>query len=488
MDKVATQQLAAELERDAEWQRAGLINRFAEHRKRALAEHVAEWQENLVSKGCTGKHAGQSANRVRRVLDGCTFVFWPNVSASHVQAFLAGLRTGEGLSIQTTNYYLKACKSFFQWMVQDGRASDNPLQHLVCGNAKTDRRHERRAFTDEELRHLITTTHDGPMRQGVSGPERALIYRLSAETGIRANETRTLIVGAFDLEADPPTITVAAAYSKRRRDDVLFLRPTLAADLRAFLANKLPAAIALKVPDKTSKMIRADLSAAGIEYRDDVGRVLDFHSLRHTFITNLAQGGVHPKDAQALARHSTITLTMDRYTHTRREGLVAALEVLPDCRPGSPEQSPQRATGTLGEASCGASASDPSRPEKLRPEDAKMLGAQLGVLLGGTAYGEGRLESASVASVAPQARASTSQKPLKTKGIDAPSHAVSARDGEGRSNAPGGSRTPNRRIRSPMLYPIELQARRLIRRRLDTIAAGGRECKLPRRGHQLSNP
>ena len=48
---------------------------------------------------------------------------------------------------------------------------------------------------------------------------------------------------------------------------------------------------------------------------DDAGRVADFHSLRHTFISNLAASGVHPKVAQQLARHSTITLTMDRYSH-----------------------------------------------------------------------------------------------------------------------------------------------------------------------------
>ena len=40
-------------------------------------------------------------------------------------------------------------------------------------------------------------------------------------------------------------------------------------------------------------------------------------------------GGVHPKTAQTLARHGTITLTMDRYTHVRMEDIDAALEVLP---------------------------------------------------------------------------------------------------------------------------------------------------------------
>jgi integrase len=48
---------------------------------------------------------------------------------------------------------------------------------------------------------------------------------------------------------------------------------------------------------------------------NDSRRVADFHSLRHTFITNPTTCGVYPEDAQLLARHSSITLTLDRYTH-----------------------------------------------------------------------------------------------------------------------------------------------------------------------------
>ena len=56
--------------------------------------------------------------------------------------------------------------------------------------------------------------------------------------------------------------------------------------------------------------------------------MVDFHALRHTFVTNLARGKVHPKIAQALARHSTIALTMDRYTHTDLGEQADALKVL----------------------------------------------------------------------------------------------------------------------------------------------------------------
>ena len=56
----------------------------------------------------------------------------------------------------------------------------------------------------------------------------------------------------------------------------------------------------------------------------------DFHALRHTFIANLTKGGVSPRVAQSLARYSTITLTMDRYSHVALSSERKALEVLPD--------------------------------------------------------------------------------------------------------------------------------------------------------------
>ena len=119
----------------------------------------------------------------------------------------------------------------------------------------------------------------------MTGPARALLYRLALETGLRAAELRSLTMASFDLDADPPTVTVAAGYRKRRRDDTLILRPELADDLRAFLRGKAPAAVAFKLPKPNMiiRMLKADLEAAGIPYRDDAGRVADFHALRHTF-------------------------------------------------------------------------------------------------------------------------------------------------------------------------------------------------------------
>ncbi|MEM7812527.1 MAG: tyrosine-type recombinase/integrase, partial [Planctomycetota bacterium] len=78
-----------------------------------------------------------------------------------------------------------------------------------------------------------------------------------------------------------------------------------------------------------TRLIRADLDAAGIAYTDEDGRDFDFHALRHQFITMLARSGVNVKDAQELARHSTVTLTLDRYAHVGIRDLGTAVAALP---------------------------------------------------------------------------------------------------------------------------------------------------------------
>jgi hypothetical protein len=50
---------------------------------------------------------------------------------------------------------------------------------------------------------------------------------LSAWTGYRRKEIGSLSKRSFRTDSDPPTVTVAAAYSKRRRKDAQVLHPEL---------------------------------------------------------------------------------------------------------------------------------------------------------------------------------------------------------------------------------------------------------------------
>lgn len=178
-----------------------------------------------------------------------------------------------------------------------------------------------------------------------------MLYLTAAYTGFRAGELRSLTPASFDLISKAPSVAVEAGYSKRRRNDTQPLRVDLAAELLDWLAEK-PANLAVwpgSWHNDAAQMIRQDLDAAGLSYTDDSGKVFDFHALRHQYVSNLVAAGIHPKVAQQLARHSTIGLTMDRYTHLSIVDVTAAIDKLP-CPPvdEKPADGQQKATGTDG--------------------------------------------------------------------------------------------------------------------------------------------
>jgi integrase len=158
-----------------------------------------------------------------------------------------------------------------------------------------------------------------------------MLYRLAASTGLRCSELASLTPESFDLDRTPSVVTVVAKVSKRRREDVLPLRSDLAGLVKGWLAAKergrrvFPGTWNLRAAD----MLKADLRTAKVPYRDERGRVFDFHSTRVQFVTSLARAKVHPRVAQQLARHSDINLTMRVYSKLELDDLGAAVERLP---------------------------------------------------------------------------------------------------------------------------------------------------------------
>lgn len=321
------------------------------------------WRQVLTAKGRTARYVRKRCERARLVMEGCRFKYWRDVDASQVLVYLDGLRAGSldaqggrkaGIGAQTFNYYLGAFKAFCRWMVQERGASENRILHekpLEAAKVRSDRRYVRRALSVEEVRCLLETTRGEPERFGMTGPERAMLYRLAIESGLRAAELASLTRASFDLATASPTVVVLGAYAKGRRDDVLPLRADTAGELSRLLRHKMPETAAFNLPTRTAKMLRADLAAARdawLEHmtiaedrraaerssfladRDGLGRVADFHALRHTCGTLLAATGVHPKVAQTIMRHSTIELTMKYYTHVLAGQEADAVAGLPD--------------------------------------------------------------------------------------------------------------------------------------------------------------
>ena len=73
----------------------------------------------------------------------------------------------------------------------------------------------------------------------------------------------------------------------------------------------------------------ADSERAGVAYRNDDVHQADFHALRHTYLSRLGRSGASPKAMQRLVRHTTVQLTLGRYTHANLFDLKAAVDLLP---------------------------------------------------------------------------------------------------------------------------------------------------------------
>ena len=191
-------------------------------------------------------------------------------------------------------------------------------------------------------------------------------------TGLRASELASLTPQSVDLESDPPTVRILAKNEKARRGDTLPLPPDLAELLKGWLpsiepdANLWPGTWAAH--KRASMFVKRDLKAARnawlktaqndaereamgktdfLSYRDSEGQQADFHALRHTYLSRLGRSGASAKVMQRLARHSTVELTLGRYTHAGLFDLKSAVGKLP-ALPTTTEtrQESIRATGT----------------------------------------------------------------------------------------------------------------------------------------------
>lgn len=311
-------------------ERLGLLDRRLAEGSRLIEELLDSWNESILASGPTEAHAQQTVGRVRRLFVRAQVTTWTDLTPEAIESALRAMRESGEIRNKTSSAYLAATKQFCRWMVETGRASCNPVAIVKPVNPRINVGRRRRVATVEELRTLLQNTACEPERYGLSGPERALVYRIAVETGLRAGELKSLRVRDFALQVYPPIITASAAYTKAKREDTFHLRPTTAALLAEQLGGKHPTAQAFALPHRTAKMLYEDLEAAGIEVKDAQDRVLDFHALRHTFITNVAEVAPTVKVAQTLARHSTPLLTLGTYTHLRKDDEVRTLAALPD--------------------------------------------------------------------------------------------------------------------------------------------------------------
>jgi hypothetical protein len=165
-------------------------------------------------------------------------------------------------------------------------------------------------------------------------------------------ETWDETLATFDVKAYAKEVKSAGAgyvIFALGQNSSYYCAPNAAADLRKMLlahwetSGRPGASIkALKVPHRMEAMHR-DLKAAGIAKKDERGKIVDFHSLRHSFAQRLKESGVPFAVAMRMMRQGDPKLLASVYGDQDAYALAdqaAKLPALSNCNQWSRDSSP----------------------------------------------------------------------------------------------------------------------------------------------------
>jgi integrase/recombinase XerC len=332
VDRAASEQEACRLELEAACAKVGLLPVARKHLEAPLEQHLDAFTEDLERRGKAQTYYELCESRLRRMFDECGWITLTMIEPAGLTAFLAKLRR-EGKAPKTRNEYAAAAKCFCKWAVGQRRLAANPLECIRLD--KVEPAQVRRSLTVEEAQRLLD----------VAG-KRRLGYLLALPTGLRRSEIRALEWRDLELDTVPAWIHLRASPTKSKRADKLPIRSDLARELRA--VRPADARLTDKVIPTLPRMhtMKLDLEAAGIPYRDDAGRKVDFHALRVTYNTWLGNAGTAFRLQMQLMRHTDPRLTAKTYTDPAMLNMAGAVEALPSLD-GSPSPAlALRRTGT----------------------------------------------------------------------------------------------------------------------------------------------
>lgn len=327
--KVGARRLAeaflAQRQDEVDRQRAGLAAApTGAARARALDDWRDEYLGLLAAKGNDETYRKTARARIDRVLRDCGWLLWPDVAPDPLVRLLGAIRES-GRSPATCNGYLRDVKGFAKW-VAERLGVLSPLRGVKPMNEEVDRRRSLAILTDTELAALVAAAEHGPEYDGITGPARALLYRVAAYTGLRSSELASLTPAQFDLAGDPPAVTVAAKSQKARRPDAVPLPGHLVKLLRKAFKGRDSTAPIWPGPwaksKRQAKWFTRDKAAAGIT------SLTTFHGLRRGYITRLIRAGIDADLVRRLARHRDLKTTMAHYASAELSDLAAAAESL----------------------------------------------------------------------------------------------------------------------------------------------------------------
>ena len=291
----------------------------------ALERDIVQFEQHLRSERGLSSHTlrnyGMDIRQFARFLTNQAStpahasVAWRNVEPVEVRAFLA---SGHGrLSPATLSRKLSALRTFFKYLLREGRVERNPAQHVE--RMKQPRMHPDFLSVDDMFRLL-----DIPSPDSALGVRDRAILELIYGSGIRVGELESLDLSQLDLDN-----RLLLVKGKGRKERVVPVGTAAAKALEAYLRlrpkhyGETPHPSALFLNYRGGRLTSRSVERIVKRYCLLAGLVRQVgpHALRHSFATHLLAGGADLRSIQELLGHASLSTTQ-RYTHVAVEQLM----------------------------------------------------------------------------------------------------------------------------------------------------------------------
>lgn len=339
IDKAASRRAWQEFQTRQEQIDAGLITADTDRMKLPVPELNKRFHDNLRHLRRDPDHITISEGMLRRMIDLGGWRRLGDITVDSVTRVLAMLEA-QGAGVSYRNKFIKRIKALVNWIIPDGMTSSlKKLKQISEKGAKRSR--ARRAATVDQQHALLSL--DLPV-------DREMSYALAVLNGLRRNEVRKLREGHLDLTAAIPFLKVKKKNDEKDVWEYVPLHPYVLHLFRRRMPKMPDAPVVKAVPDVET--LKKDWKRAGVEFVNADGLRLDYHALRHTFLSTLDLTGASRATKKKLTRHANEDVT-DGYAHAELAEMLAALQRLPS--PLNPPAAPeaQRATGTDGSTAVG---------------------------------------------------------------------------------------------------------------------------------------
>lgn len=308
---------------------------------------LIDWQTRVrpTIRASTWRRYCQLLQRVRDTLGNVTLT---RLAPEQVEALYAGLLSGEVKNSRQTKPLAPATVRQLHVILHhalDDALRKGKVSRNICefvANVPRVPRHENQTYSFAQVRTLL---------QAAQGDRLEALYVLAVTTGMRQGELLALKWQNVDL--DGATLHVRATVAQTAAGKYTFSEPKTARGRRRIPLQPI-AVEALRRHRARQNEERIALGAAwrdqGLIFTDALGELLKgpqvlraqfypllaraglprirFHDLRHTTATLLLQLEKHPKMVSELLGHSTISITLDTYSHALPDMVRGAVDDL----------------------------------------------------------------------------------------------------------------------------------------------------------------